>query len=377
MNGVNFRTAMYDYEKTAAAARKFNEEYSSELEYYAGSFTYPGKVMEILGYKLYAWPGHGLSPDATGIQFLEAEYMKPEEYDDLIRDPSDFWLRTYMPRVFEAFVPFSAFGPATDIVESVSVNNLMPLGNPAMQETLKKMLEAGEEYQRMMNAAAASGLSGLAAGFPVTFGTFAKAPFDTLGDTLRGTAGVMKDMYRRPDKVLEACDKIADLTIHSILSAPNTSRIFSVTYPLHKGADGWMSQKQFETFYWPSLKKIMDAFIKEGLIQTLFAEGSFNTRMEAVNVFPKGFVQWWFDQSDMEKAKAILGQKCCIQGNVPSSLMVTGSASDVKSYCRRLIETCGKGGGYILGAGCVADNPKLENLRAMVATAKEYGTYRK
>ena len=30
-----------------------------------------------------------------------------------------------------------------------------------------------------------------------------------------------------------------------------------VFIPLHKGADGFMSNEQFEKFYWPSLKKVM------------------------------------------------------------------------------------------------------------------------
>jgi uroporphyrinogen-III decarboxylase len=187
----------------------------------------------------------------------------------------------------------------------------------------------------------------------------------------------MKDMYRRPDKLLEALDVVADFTIKSLLSAPNANSIFMVTYPLHKGADGWMSQKQFETFYWPSLKKVMDAFIKEGLIQNMFAEGGYNTRLETVNEFPKGTVSWYFDKTDMFKAKQVLGSKCAIQGNVPSSLVITGTPANMKEYCRKLIEGCGKGGGFILSAGAVADNPKLENLRAMVAAVKEYGFYRK
>ena len=77
------------------------------------------------------------------------------------------------------------------------------------------------------------------------------------------------------------------------------------------------------------------------------------------------------------RAKKLLGEKCCIQGNLPSSLTVTGSAQDVKEYCRKLIEVCGNGGGYILSAGCTAENPKLDNLRAMMAAVKEYGVYRK
>ena len=72
-------------------------------------------------------------------------------------------------------------------------------------------------------------------------------------------------------------------------------------------------------------------------------------------------------------AKQILGDKFAIQGNVPSSLMVTGSIRDVKAFCRKLIETCGKDGGYIMAAGCIAENPKLENLQAMMAGIREYG----
>jgi uroporphyrinogen-III decarboxylase len=170
---------------------------------------------------------------------------------------------------------------------------------------------------------------------------------------------------------------MAELIIHSILNAPNFSKMLSVLFPLHKGADGWMSEKQFDTFYWPTLKKVMDALIEEGIICMLFAEGSYNTRLEKATDFPKGSVVWWFDQSDMVGAKKILGNKFCIEGNVPSSLIVTGSPKDVKERCRRLIEECGKGGGYILGAGCIADDPKLENLQAMMEAIREYGVYRK
>ncbi len=375
--GINYHTAMYDYSKAVAACKKFNEEFSDELEYWAGPFVTPGKVLDLLDYKLYSWPGHKLGINVSSFQFMESEYMKEDEYDALIVDPSDYFMRTYLPRVCGVLEPLRMLRPATDLVEIVNLVQLMPLASPEMQGMLQKLLEIGQEYQRMMKAMAEAGPSGAARGYPTVFGGFCKAPFDTIGDTLRGTSPILKDMYRRPDKLLEALDVVADFTIKSVLTSPSINSIFMITYPLHKGADGWMSQKQFETFYWPSLKKVMDAFIKEGLIQNMFAEGGFNTRLETVNDFPKGSVSWYFDRSDMLKAKQILGSKCAIQGNVPSSLVVTGKPEDMKEYCRKLIEDCGKGGGFILSAGAVADNPKLENLRAMVATVKEYGFYKK
>jgi uroporphyrinogen-III decarboxylase len=376
-SGINLHTAMYDYSKAVAACKKFNEEYSEELEYWASPFITPGKVMDLLDYKLYSWPGHKLGEHVSSFQFVEAEYMKENEYDALIVDPSDYFMRTYLPRVCGVLEPFRMFRPATDLVEIVNLVQLMPLASPEVQSMLQKLMEIGQEYQKYLKAMAEAGPSGAARGYPTVFGAFCKAPFDTIGDTLRGTSPILKDMYRRPEKLLEALDVVADYTIQSLLSAPNVNSIFMVTYPLHKGADGWMSQKQFETFYWPSLKKVMDAFIKEGLIQNMFAEGGYNTRLETVNDFPKGTVSWYFDKTEMAKAKKILGSKCAIQGNVPSSLVVTGNPADMKEYCRKLIEDCGKGGGFILSAGAVADNPKLENLRAMVAAVKEYGFYRK
>jgi uroporphyrinogen-III decarboxylase len=109
-----------------------------------------------------------------------------------------------------------------------------------------------------------------------------------------------------------------------------------------------------------------------------FAEGAFNTRLETVNEFPKGGVCWYFDQTDMAKAKKILGSKCSIMGNVPSSLLITGSPVQVKEYCRNLIEVCCQGGGYILAPGSAGiDRAKIANLRAMVEAANEYGYYKK
>lgn len=375
--GINYRTAMYDYEKAVAACKAFNEKHSEELEYWASPWVTPGRVMELLDYKLYSWPGHRLGENVSSVQFMEGEYMKAEEYDAFILDPSDFWIRTYMPRIFGALEPLRMFRPITDLVEIVNMGQFMPFASPEGQKMLQTLMDVGKEYQNFLKAMASMGPSGAANGYPVAFGAFCKAPFDTIGDSLRGTQPILKDMYRRPDKLLEALDVVADFTISSLLSAPNVANIFMVTYPLHKGADGWMSQKQFETFYWPSLKKVMDALIKEGLVQNMFAEGGYNTRLETVNDFPKGSVCWYFDKTDMEKAKKILGNKCAIQGNVPSSLIITGTPEATKEYCRKLIEGCGKGGGFILSAGAVADNPKLDNLRAMLAAVREYGFYRK
>ena len=52
------------------------------------------------------------------------------------------------------------------------------------------------------------------------------------------------------------------------------------------------------------------------------------------------------------------------------------SSDEVDAYCKDLVEKAGAGGGSILTSGCGIDHAKVENARAMMEAAKEYGVYR-
>jgi uroporphyrinogen-III decarboxylase len=79
----------------------------------------------------------------------------------------------------------------------------------------------------------------------------------------------------------------------------------------------------------------------------------------------------------MAQAKKYLGNVSCILGNVPTSIVKTATVPQVKEYCRKLIETCAPGGGYILAGGASIDTGNIQNLKAMQDSAAEYGTYKK
>lgn len=376
-HGIDYHTAIYDCEKAIQAFSKFNDEHGAELDNYAVPNIFPARVIDSLDFRLYSWPGHGISESATGYQCNEGEYMKADEYDAFVQNPSDFWMRIFLPRIYGAFEPFRKLGPLTDIIE-FGIGSLTPLGTSDIQSTLQKLLNAGKELARFSKIISDFGRQVQEKGYlPPLARNIAHAPFDTLGDTMRGTQAIMKDMFQRPEKLLEALDAAANLSINSIMTSNRAARSFNVWFPLHKGADGWMSSKQFDTFYFPSLKKVLDTFINDGYIVTLFAEGGYNTRLENFTDFPKGSIHWQFDRTDMTRAKRLFGGKFSMEGNVPTSLIATGTPKEVKEYCRQLIETCGQGGGYILGTGASMDNPNVENLKAMVAAAREYGVYKK
>jgi len=372
--GTDLRTVMYDYEKLGQAWLKFLNDFDMDT-YIPPGMVPPGRALEAVDYKLYKWPGHGIAGNTTSYQCVEAEWMKADEYDALIKDPSDFWLRTYMPRVFGAFKAFQQLPPLTTF-EEIAIQSFVPFGLPDVQAGFQALLEAGRESLKWVATVGAVAGKALADGFPGIMSGLAKAPFDTLGDTLRGTQGIMMDMFQRPDKLHEAMERIVPLTIASAIGAVNAGMAPLVIMPLHKGADAFMSVKQYETFYWPTLKKVVMALVNEGIMPILFAEGSYNKRLDIIKDFPKASVAWYFDQTDIFKAKEVLGNVFCIIGNVPTSLLMTGKPQEVKEHCRRLIEVCGKGGGYILAGGANIDEGPPENLRAMMAAAKEYGVYK-
>ena len=145
--------------------------------------------------------------------------------------------------------------------------------------------------------------------------------------------------------------------------------------PLHKGADGFLSDEQFKKFYWPTFRQVMMGLISEGCIPFPALEGHWDSRLKVIQDVPKGKTIWMVDQSDIAKAKATLGKNACLVGNVSSSMLTLGTPQEVRDYVKKLIDTVGQGGGYIVSNGAFFDQAKPENVKAMVDAAKEYGAY--
>jgi uroporphyrinogen-III decarboxylase len=373
--GITPQESMYDYDKCCKAFKKFVMDF--EPDGHLGAYVPgPGKFFEILDYKLYSWPGHGVSPNAS-YQANEGEYMKANEYDALIDDPSNFFSSTYLPRVFGALEGFRMLPTLTGILEMYGVAlNFIPFGLPPVQASYKALFEAGAEALKWIGAIGAWNVEITAAGFPIIVAGFTKAPFDVIGDTLRGTRGMMLDMYRQPDKLLEALDRMTPLMIKMGVSAAQMNGHPLIFMPLHKGADSFLSDAQFKKFYWPTFRKVMMGLIAEGVVPMPAAEGRWTTRLEVMQDLPKGKTLWMIDQSDMAKAKKTLGTVACMFGNVPSDLLAVGTPQQVKDYVKKLIDTASKGGGFIVSNGAFFDQAKPENVKAMVESAKEYGVYK-
>jgi hypothetical protein len=373
--GYTAEELINDTDKAIEAGIKCTLDFEPDGMIGAGAF--PGKVYDMLDYRMYNWPGHGIEADG-GLQYVEKEYMKPEDYDALIQDPSDFWMRIYLPQVMGALEPLRGLLPFANAIEWIATGaTISRFAAPEVEEAFVRLCRAARElvsWQQKMGVASRK-LMGM--GFPGMGGAFALAPFDALGDTLRGTRGIITDMFRRPEKLQAALDRLTPLMIRMGVMGTRMGGHPIVMIPLHKGADGFMSEEQFKTFYWPSLRALILGLVEEGIMPRLFAEGTYDSRLEVIrDDLPKGKTSWLFDRTDMARAKEIIGDRACISGNVPAAMIHTGTPEDVTEYCKKLIDTAGKGGGFILATGAgIEQQGKAENIRAMIQCAKEYGKY--
>ena len=373
-NKMTPREMMYDYDKLYKTFKRFALDFEADA-HIGATAPGPGKFFEILDYKLYSWPGHGVSGEHS-YQCNEGEYMKADEYDALIQDPSGFFSNVYLPRIFGALAPLQMLPFLPGILEIYGVAiNFIPYGLPPVQDAFKALMDAGGEALKWLGVVGGLNAELGSMGYPQLWGGFTKAPFDMIGDTLRGTKGVMLDIYRQPEKLLEAMDAITPLMIKLGVGAAQVTGQPIIFMPLHKGADGFLSDEQFERFYWPSLRNVILGLIEAGCVPNPAAEGGYNSRLDVVKDLPKGKTLWMIDRSDMVKAKKSLGQIACLMGNVPSSMLGIGKPEEVKDYAKKLIDTVGKGGGFVLSNGAFFDHARPENLTAMVDAVKEYGTY--
>jgi uroporphyrinogen-III decarboxylase len=374
--GLQVGDFFYDYEKTSAAFKKYYEDF--DLDYQVSGNFFPGAALDALGYNLYSWPGGRLAMDRQ-FQYNEKEYMTADEYDALISDPEAFLLRTYMPRICGALQGLNllpSFLGSTEL--PTMIFTIAPFGAPPLKEALKAISETAERTLRFLEASGKiSGRALSEMGLPGTIGGSTKAPFDYIGDTMRGTRGIMLDMYRQPGKVIEACNRLIPHAVSMAVNGADASGTPIALLPLHKGADGFMSNKDFERFYWPSLKAVLLGIIEQGIVPHLFVEGAYNQRLDIIadSGLPAGKTIWMFDRTDMAAAKEKIGKWGCIGGNVPASLFKAGTPQQMEEAVKKLIDTAGPGGGYFLAPGSIIDDAETANVHAYLKTAKKYGMY--
>jgi hypothetical protein len=334
-----------------------------------------GAALAALGVVNRLWPGGPLPADYE-YQVEEFEFLHDDEYDIFLNDPTDFVIRYFWPRMYKSLAPLSTLPFLGNMYQGFE-GLAMTLTSPEFAGVFQAIATAGNqtrEFRRLIGDAYAE-LGEL--GFPpfsqLGVGGIGGAPFDTFSSGIRGMKGSMLDMYRQPDKLIKACDMIIDTRIARAIPATPENRGKRVGMPLWRGDKSFMSQKQFEVFYWPGLKKALQGTIDLGYVPIPFFEAEFGNRLERLLELPKGKIIASVESADIPKALEILQGHTCVLTRGPFSLKVA-SPREVAEYYNDLFDKYGKKGGIILNIR-LPDNAGIDEIRGMIASIRGHCRY--
>lgn len=369
--GLTMRQAMTDYAAARAACHAFADRFAPDLDF-GPVLAYPIAPMETLGYRAFRWPGNGL-PDDAMYQYVEGEYMTADEYEAFTSDPSDFMLRTWAPRQFEALAGFGAPAPWRRFMWSGWMG-LGAFGTPEMRQALERLMTAGEQLNEWWASIAQYTAETRAKGFPLAYAGFDWAPFDILGDTLRGTTSILSDMRRRPSKLHDALEVATRIFVEYGSAAAGADLPLCWIW-VHKATREFMSDAQFAEFFWPYFRRGLLELLDRGVIPLVYWEADVESRLHHIVDVPPGRMIYHLAGTDPAAARDVLGGTVCLMGGVPNIQLLAGTPDDVRATCRSLLDTLGRDGGFIMDTTVMLDEARPENLAAMFECTREHGAY--
>jgi hypothetical protein len=356
--GFDCQQLAHDYELAFAAARRCAADYDWDAVVSNMVYVWTG-LTQALGLKYYAIPGIDIPAD-MGFQYKEppndGAFMRPDEYDALIEDPTGFLLNVWFPRVSD---------------------QMRPMGEKVTPEHNLALIKGGMAMMNYFNAfgtqnARLRAESGTVSAIAGIF----KAPMDIIADKLRGYLGLVDDLHERRDKVVKACEALMPYLTHVARTTADPARLVPIGYWMHRGGVPFVSPEVFRNVYWATVKPIIQELWSEGLQTLFYAEGKWDRHLESFAELPEGSIVYHVDQGDPVKAHQAFGHKFCISGGVSNVLLASGTPEQVRQRCKFLIDNLARDGGYIMDASAIVQNDaKVENVRAMTEFTREYGVY--
>lgn len=354
--GYTCQEVAHDYTKAFEAALKTARDFDWDAVVPNMVYVWTG-LAQAVGLRYYGIPGLGI-PHDSGFNYIEPPedqaFMRADEYDALIDDPTAFLYNTWLPRVSTEVSP---------IGQAATYRNNLSLVKGAMA-MLSYFYAFGPQIARLRSECGT--VSAIAGIF--------KAPFDILADKLRGYVGLTLDMHTQPQKVLKACEALMPHLCHIGLTTADPAKQVPIGFWMHRGCVPFINPRQFASHNWPTLKPIIEEFWKHGHQTLFYAEGKWKHHFDAFRELPERSIVFHCDQDDLFEVHRRLHDRFAISGGIPNVLLSFGTPDEVRTFCRKVLQEVAPAGGYILDAGAIMQNDtSVENLRVLTQTAREFG----
>lgn len=200
-------------------------------------------------------------------------------------------------------------------------------------------------------------------------------PFEQLCG-MRSLQKFYRDCYKMLDKLKEVSDFIFEET--AIAKAAEYEQVKDDRRVIGYWVGGWrtasamLNPKIWETLVWPYMKKSAEQLLEYGKVPIFHLDQDWNRDIERFGELPAGKIVINTDSMTIlpDARKKLPGYS--LMGDVPPTLLTTGTPQDVADYVNRLIDEVGPEGLFVCpGCDCPV-GAKYENLVAMVKTTNEW-----
>lgn len=280
-------------------------------------------------------PGAGVVPDNDLWQIEEAERMKFEDYARIRDMGFDAWadqfIHTQYGNILEDAAPYFSYYPTA----------------------IRRFEEAG---------------------IPSFCDSILASPFEMLCGA-RSLAAFLDDLIEEPEEVEETLDLVhkRNMAAFEALFRDSPVKPRGVWVGGWRGTPGMLSPAMFERFSWKYMREYIDLCIQYDVIPVCHLDSDWTLGMHYFRELPSHKMILALDgQTDIFKAREVIGNHSCIMGDVPASMLAFGKTQDVYDYCMRLIREIGPAG-YIMCSGCdVPYNADFDNVRQMQKAVEDY-----
>lgn len=340
-NGYKLSEAIYDYDKNIKSMDDFHNRYHFDAYCDLGTRN-AMRVADALG-----GGNHKIDDESDLVTIIQHDHklMEEDEYGELTKDPFAFYWSKAMRRVCKdgitikeiknALQEFAQFGALIDTLTS----NLMNKHHAMLLGKSESML-----------------------------------PFDMMFNNLRGITSLSLDVRKHKNELKEALDAIYALEIEPMLDEMLTVDYTGYITPIMIGFLGHsiLSTKQFEMFYWPYLKKIIDKAIEYKKPLYFIFESSVERFSEFFQDAPKGTIIIHPELDDLVDLRNKM-PNVTLAGGMRAAILGYATTHECIDEAKQLIDTLGDG--FILSQDKMIsfrNDAKRENILAVNEFVKNY-----
>lgn len=329
--------ALADYGMLDRIQCEFQERYGFDVHYDALARNLL-KPTSILGGE-----HHLINDEAESINFFDHTIMADDEYPAY---KTDRWAVSW--RMFIRKYPNLTQGTMAKAIAAYAENASY---NPWMFKKLS------EEY-----------------GCPQCYGTIIQVPYERFHKYYRGIKAASMDLRRRKDELLDTFNAIQqEEVIPAIKKAAETDYsqcMMDIMTPLL--AHTMMNTKQWETFYWPYLKDILDGALAAGKSEMIYLENSLIRFKDYFSEYPKGALTLVPELDPVTELREAI-PNATIVGGMTADRLGNGTPEECVDEAKRAIESMGDG--FVLGQNKMMsfrNDCRRENLLAVSEFVQEF-----